>query len=313
MPPPYPHLSVLCNEWIAALEQSYLKTYLDGTLGAGGHAEAVLEHHPEIQLLVGIDQDLSALAISRERLSPWEGKLHFCHDNFKNLKHLLPNLPANRFDGMLFDIGVSSMQFDQAERGFSFMHDGPLDMRMNREGFLTAEIIVNEWSFEELGKILRNYGEEPLWRMIAKTIVKGREQQRIVSTKQLSELLLPSFPYYVKKKSIHPLTLTFQALRIAVNEELHSLTELIPAAIDALAPKGMLGIISFHSLEDRIVKNAFRYAASDKETTSGIAGVFQDKQPIVKLLTTKPITASEEELALNPRSRSAKLRIVQKL
>lgn len=309
----YPHISVLCREWLAGLVDNQLQIYVDGTLGAGGHAEAVLQAHPEIKKMIGIDQDPSALEIAEKRLAPWKDKLILVQGNFGELEDILIQNKIEKIDAMLMDLGVSSMQFDQAERGFSFMNDGPLDMRMNPEQTLSAMEIVNEWSVQEIGRVLREYGEEQQWRQLAKAIVKAREEAPIKTTEQLKNLLRPLFPFWRQKKGIHPLTLTFQALRIAVNRELEVLESVLPIAIDKLSSGGRLGTISFHSLEDRLVKNAFRWAASDKVTTSGIGGVFQDKDPIIKILTGRPLIAADDEVGANPRSRSAKLRIAEKL
>lgn len=280
--------------------------YVDATLGAGGHAEGVLQAHPEIEVFYGFDQDQSALDIAKDRLSPWLGKLKLIHGNFaKSFKQV------NQVDGILMDIGVSSMQLDQAERGFSFMHDGPLDMRMDSTAELTAADVVNTYTEESLGKIFRDYGEEKRWRRAAAALVEYRQKKTIETTFDLKEALKHVLTPLKGKKS-HPMTQVFQALRIYVNSELDVLEKAIPQAIDVLKPGGVLGIITFHSLEDRMVKRAFQHAASDKESTSGIAGVFIDKEPIVNLLTRKPIVPSVEEELENPRSRSAKLRVVEK-
>jgi 16S rRNA (cytosine1402-N4)-methyltransferase len=308
---PYPHLSVLCAEVLRFFSDKHLRVYLDGTLGAGGHAQAVLEAHPEIEIFLAIDQDPDAMQIAKERLKPWEGKLRLIQGNFARLREHLAGLP--QVDGMLFDLGVSSMQLDRPEKGFSFMREGPLDMRMDPHESLTASLVVNTWSERELGRVFRDYGEEKRWRLAAKAIVAAREKKPIETTRELAEVLKPAFPYHKCKPGLHPLTLVFQALRICVNRELEVLEEMLPTAIAALAPGGRLGVISFHSLEDRIVKNALRFAADDKEVTSGIGGVFLDKEPQVKLLTRKPVVPSESEIGQNPRSRSAKLRFIEKL
>jgi 16S rRNA (cytosine1402-N4)-methyltransferase len=203
------------------------------------------------------------------------------------------------------------MQLDQPERGFSFMREGPLDMRMDPNNPINAADIVNTWSEQELGRIFREYGEEKQWRAAARVIVNAREEQSIETTHELANILKPIF--FWKKKGINPLTLIFQALRICVNRELEVVEKIIPEAISCLSSGGRLAIISFHSLEDRIVKNAFRYAASDKEDTFGIGGVFINKTPLVKMVTRKPIEASDQEVARNPRSRSAKLRVIEKI
>lgn len=300
-----PHISVLLEEVCHLFSDVSLKSFIDGTLGAGGHMEALLRAHPELKKPVGFDQDPTALRLAKDRLSPW--KVAFIQSNFADLEKA--NLSG--VDGILLDLGVSSMQFDQAEKGFSFMREGPLDMRMDPLNPLTAEEIINEWSEEQLGKIFRDFGEEKYWRRAAKAVAEKRRLGRIKTTKELAAIINDALPR--KKKEIHPVTQVFQALRISVNRELEVLEEVIPKAIKLLEPKGRLLIITFHSLEDRIVKNAFRQAASDKWDTSGIGGLFLDKTPEVKLVTRKPITPTAREVQQNPRSRSAKLRAVEKL
>ena len=302
----HPHKSVLLKEVLAAFENTPLKVFVDGTLGAGGHSAAILEQYPEIEHFYGIDQDPDAMKIAKERLSPWKGKTHFIAANFSQLdRHI--NKPI---DGILIDLGVSSMQLDRPEKGFSFSKDGPLDMRMDPKGETTAADIINEWSERDLGILFRKYGEEKRWRAAARAICQARIEKPIETTRQLVNTLLPVL--FFKKKGIHPLTLIFQAIRIAVNKELQVIEEVIPKAIKMLRPGGVMAIISFHSLEDRIVKNAFRYAASDTEDTSGRAGDFINKDPQVTILTRKPIIPSDEEISANPRSRSAKMRIIIK-
>lgn len=303
-----PHTSVLAKEVLACFEGVQLRTLVDATVGAGGHSFALLEAHPEIEKLIAIDQDTSALALARKRLQKWEKKVQFIHANFGRLKEVL----VGEVDGILFDLGVSSMQLDQAERGFSFMRDAPLDMRMDPSQSLTAREIVNLWDEQELGRVLREYGEEKRWRHAAHAIVEARTTAPIETTGDLVRLLSPVMGRY-SKKGIHPLTLIFQGLRLAVNRELEVLSEALPVAIAHLRKGGRLAVISFHSLEDRIAKQLFAQNALDKENTSGLAGLFIAKEPVVKILTRKPIVASEEEVKANPRSRSAKLRVVEKL
>lgn len=298
------HQSVLTEEISEIFRGLKIKTFVDGTLGAGGHASRILAEHPEIQHFIGIDQDPLALQISAGKLQPWKDRVTLVRGNFSDLD-------VNSFDGMLLDLGVSSMQLDQPEKGFSFSKEGPLDMRMDPENPLNAAIIVNEWPEQELGRIFREYGEERHWRLAARKIVEARKKQPIATTLELVKILDASLRFG-SKKGIHPLTLVFQALRICVNDELGRVERILPVIIDRLNPGGRLAVISFHSLEDRIVKNAFRYAASDKESTSGIGGVFISKEPAVDLITRKPIVAADAEIALNPRSRSAKLRVVEK-
>lgn len=305
-----PHFPVLQNEVLQAFAGMPLHVYVDATLGAGGHAAAILNAHPEIDLFLGIDQDATALEIARLKLTSWP-TVRLVKSNFSQLPNFLKENHLSHVNGILIDLGVSSMQLDQPERGFSFMREGPLDMRMNREQELTAAEIVNTWSEEDLGRIFREYGEEKRWRAAARAIIQARSKNKMVTTHDLAEALRTVLK--PTKKGISPLTLAFQGLRIAVNDELSVLENLLPQAIEALAPGGRLAVISFHSLEDRIVKNAFRYAASDKENTSGIGGVFIDKEPTATLVTRKPIIAEEEEVKRNPRSRSAKLRILEKI
>lgn len=304
------HISVLAVEWLKFLEGRVIHTYVDGTLGAGGHASLVLSAHPEIQNMIGIDQDAEALALAKQRLLPWVDKVSFCHANFAEIDEVFSGRDIDQVDAILLDLGVSSMQLDQGERGFSFQHTGPLDMRMNRECAISAETIVNTWPEEELGRIFREYGEERSWRRAAKQIVKERGKKALKTTKDLVDVLGPVLKK--GKKNIHPATKIFQALRICVNGELEVLRDFLPKALARLKSGGILGVISFHSLEDRIVKNFLRHEASHKQDTSGLAGLFLEKLPTVDLLTRKPIVASEDEIESNPRSRSAKLRVAEK-
>lgn len=302
------HISVLLDEILTAYEGVNLRTFIDCTLGAGGHAEKILEQHPEIAHFYGIDQDPLAREIAAGRLTPWKEKLTIVPGNFKQLGSF--KLP--KADGILLDLGVSSMQLDLPEKGFSFSREGPLDMRMDPSSLLTAEVIVNTYSEKELGRIFRDYGEEKQWRLAAYLIVKARTEQPFKTTLDLDKILTHRLKAK-SKKGIHPLTLIFQALRIAVNDELGVLEAVLPQALENLNPGGRLAVISFHSLEDRIVKNFFRYEEDDKEKTSGLAGLFLDKEPSIKRITHKPIVAGEDEIKINPRSRSAKLRVVEKL
>jgi len=307
----FPHLSVLVNQILDSFAVNTIKVFVDGTLGAGGHAEHILKKHPEITHFIGFDQDPSALGIAKERLKPWESKLHLINANFEDFDHHLDKLGISKIDGMMLDLGVSSMQLDQPEKGFSFMKDGPLDMRMDPSKQLTAESVVNEWSEQDIARVLRDYGEEKQWRSAARAIVAARKEKPITTTGELAAVLRPVLAWKAKK-GINPLTLSFQGLRICVNRELEVLENVLPKAIDRLNSGGRLAVISFHSLEDRIVKNILRFAADDKYDTSGIGGVFLDKDPVVHLITRKPLIADEQEIAQNPRSRSAKLRVIEK-
>lgn len=304
-----PHESVLLEEVLIAFSQTKLNVFVDGTLGAGGHSAAILKKHPEIETFLGIDQDPDALKIATKRLNLWKEKVQFQRGNFSDLKEHLANQGIEKIDGLLLDLGVSSMQFDRADRGFSLKNDGPLDMRMDPSESLNAEEVVNTWSEEELARIFRNYGEEKRWRAAARVIVRARP---IYTTLELVDVLTAALGR-PKKGKIHPATLVFQALRLAVNRELERVETVIPQAMNCLRPGGRLAIISFHSLEDRIVKKQFRYLADDKVNTRGVGGVFLSKDPVVKAVTRKPVAPKVEEIERNPRSRSAKLRVVEKL
>jgi len=270
-----------------------LRTFFDGTLGAGGHSAMILETHPEIERLIACDRDPSAIEIAKEKLQPWSDKVELIQGNFSEINRYLDEKKIPCVDGIFLDLGVSSMQLDQEERGFSFSQDGPLDMRMDTEQRLTAEEIINQFSEKELGRIFQEYGEEPRWKRAAKCVVTERRKKRITTTKQLAEIFEKNFSRL--RGRLHPATLVFQALRIYVNQELEALDQALSHGIDRLCPKGRMGVISFHSLEDRMVKQRFR-AEKGKLT----------------LLNRKPICPSKEEMRENPRSRSAKLRFVEK-
>lgn len=302
------HISVLLNECLDAFNGVDLKVFVDGTLGAGGHSEAILAAHPEMEHLVGIDQDQDALEIAKKRLS---GNITFIHGNFSDLSAHLNKLKFEQVDGILVDLGVSSMQLDRSERGFSFMRDGPLDMRMDQKGVLTAADIVNTWEERDIANIIFRYGEEKQSRRIARAICEAREKKAFQTTLELANCIEKNVKRI--KWDIHPATKAFQAIRIAVNGELERLEQFLGQALHALRKGGRLAVITFHSLEDRIVKQRFVYEASDKESTSGIGGMFLPKEPKIKILTRKPYEATEEEVKQNPRSRSAKLRVIEKL
>ncbi|MFT4552281.1 MAG: 16S rRNA (cytosine1402-N4)-methyltransferase [Chlamydiales bacterium] len=306
-----PHVSVLLEEFLDFFEGKELKTFVDCTLGAGGHAKALLEKHPEIELFIGFDQDPLALEIAKENLLSFHHKTLLIRSNFSDILMHLTNKNISGVDGMFFDIGVSSMQLDQAQKGFSFMQDGPLDMRMDPRISLTAEEIVNKWSQSELATIIQEYGEERHWRAIAREIVSARRRKRITTTKELADIITTTVGGGAHQR-IHPATRVFQALRIKVNDELGVLEATLPKAIDLLLPGGRLGVISFHSLEDRIVKQVFKNEASSKKNLIGAPDDLIKKESRVKILTKKPIYASQEEIRSNARSRSAKLRFIEK-
>lgn len=285
------HISVLQQPILELFQEKTLNSFIDATLGAAGHSLAMLKEHPELTHLIGFDRDTSALEIARSLLPATSILIH---SNYRHLASKLAEHNINQVDGILFDIGVSSMQLDQAQRGFSFQQDGPLDMRMDDTQSLTAEDVVSSYPEDKLANIIFNYGEERASRRIAKAIVTARRRERIDTTHKLVAVIESVLP---RRGRISPATKTFQALRIEVNSELESLEVALEQALKLLAPGGILAVISFHSLEDRIVKNLFR--AQDKEE--------------FHLLTKKPLIASSEESRKNPRSRSAKLRAIQKL
>lgn len=277
------HVPVLMREVLEVFAGKNLRIFFDGTLGAGGHARAILESHPEIERYIGCDRDPRAHELATANLLPWREKVVFVRGSYADQ---IQNVDGC-IDGFLIDIGVSSMQLDEKERGFSFMGDAPLDMRMDPEGELTAETIVNRYPEAELARIFYEYGEERRSRQVAKAIVEARRKRRIRTTKELVDVVKP----VATRGRLHPATLVFQALRIVVNDELGQLERGIDAAIGKLCPGGRMAVISFHSLEDRIVKNHLR-----------------DAKDRLNVLTKKPICASAEEIRANPRSRSAKLR-----
>ncbi|RMG89611.1 MAG: 16S rRNA (cytosine(1402)-N(4))-methyltransferase RsmH [Chloroflexi bacterium] len=285
---------------------------IDGTLGAGGHTRAFLD--AGVQEVLGLDVDPQALAIARENLAPYGGRIHIVHASYTTMAAEAQRLGWDAVDGILLDLGVSSMQLDTPERGFAFRHDAPLDMRFTPNSDLpTAADILNTYDATQLAEIFFRYGEERYSRQIARAVVNARP---LSTTRQLADLIAKTVPRPKKQKgrkdNIHPATRVFQALRIAVNEELQAVEAVLPMAIALLRPGGRLGVISFHSLEDRIVKQYFRDAAIEIVPPPGMASL-PARQAQVRLITRKPLMAAEEEIAQNPRSRSAKLRIVEKL
>ena len=308
----FQHLSVLPDEVIAFLQPADGKSYLDGTLGGGGHAALILEKAPRA-LLVGIDRDRSALAAAGERLATYGEQVRLLHGDFADLTGLLNSIGVTALDGFILDLGVSSHQLDTRERGFSFQQDAPLDMRMDTSGGETAADLVNDLPEPELERIIAEYGEERWAKRIAAFIVRERAEAPISTTFRLVDIIKGAVPKAKWDERIHPATRTFQALRIAVNSELESLERGMRAALDLLKPGGRGVIISFHSLEDRIVKHVFREFAEGCTCPRQLPICVCGRQPRVKGLTGRPVTATEEETGHNPRARSAKLRAVEKL
>jgi 16S rRNA (cytosine1402-N4)-methyltransferase len=283
---------------------------IDGTLGAGGHSRALLECG--VKHVLGLDLDTSALTIAQENLSEFADRAIVKHSSYVNMREQAEAIGWDQVDGILLDLGLSSMQLDTPERGFAFMYDAPLDMRFDlTSANPTAAELVNSLSAADLADIFFKYGEEKQSRKIAQAIV---EKRPIETTKQLAEVIEKSVPriYHKKQKSIHPATLVFQALRIVVNRELQSVEQVLPIAVDLLRPGGRLAVISFHSLEDRIVKQTFKDMATEIIAPPGMASI-EEKDAIIDLVTRKPLVADESEIQQNPRSRSAKLRVVEKL
>lgn len=306
------HLSVLQDEVIRFLEPADGKIYLDGTLGGGGHAALILEKAPEA-LLIGIDRDQEALAAAGQRLAAYRERIHLLHGDFAGVAGQLNSLGITALDGFILDLGVSSHQLDTRERGFSFQQDAPLDMRMDTSSGETAADLVNELPEQELERIIGEYGEERWAKRIASFIVRERTESPITTTFRLVDIIKGAVPKAKWDERIHPATRTFQALRIAVNSELESLELGMRAALDLLKPGGRGVIISFHSLEDRIVKHIFREYAEGCTCPRQLPVCACGKKPRVKVLTSRPVTAAQAETDNNPRARSAKLRAVEKL
>ncbi len=306
------HVSVLLDECIEGLKIRPDGIYVDGTLGGAGHSFEIAKRL-ETGRLIGIDRDPVALQAAKKRLEPYQEKVTLVHSNFCEIKSVLENLEIPAVDGILLDLGVSSPQLDDSSRGFSYMADAPLDMRMNGNDALTAEEIVNNWSYEELRRIFYDYGEERYAPQIAAAICRVREGKPIRTTLELVDVIRSAMPAVALREKQHPAKRTFQAIRIAVNDELGSVRKVMDGAIAKLAKGGRLAIITFHSLEDRIVKNAMVEAAKGCTCPPEFPMCVCGKKPIVTLVNRKPIVSKEEELEANPRARSAKLRICEKL
>ncbi len=304
------HIPVLLKETVELLQCKKGGTYVDCTVGAGGHAERILELTSPDGKVVGIDQDEEILKIAGERLKRFGERVRLMHGNFLDIKGIMKD---ERADAILFDLGVSSYQLEDKERGFSFMSDAPLDMRMDKKAEITAADIVNSASERELSDIIFKYGEERFAKRIASFIVKERETKPVATTLQLSNIITKAVPARFHPRDIHPATRTFQALRIAVNHELEILERSLLDAVDILKPKGRMCVISFHSLEDRIVKRAFQRLEKGCICPPKIPICQCGIKPSMKIITKKPVAPAEEEINANPRARSAKLRAAEKL
>ena len=307
----FEHIPVLKDETIELLNIKENGTYVDGTLGAGGHSKAILEK-AKIKRLIGIDQDDDALLAAKENLKSFENVI-FVHDNFKNIDKILENLDETEVDGILVDIGVSSYQIDEADRGFSFRYDAKLDMRMDKTNSFSAYELVNEYSEEELTRVIKDYGEEKFAKSIARHILKAREQKTIETTKELENIILSSVPRYRGQDGKSNVQRTFQAIRIEVNSELDVLKEFLNKAISKLKKGGRLAVISFHSLEDRIVKQKFKELSTGCICPPDFPICVCGHKASIKLITKHPVVASEDELNKNSRSSCAKLRVIEKI
>lgn len=288
----------MCKEILDYLKIKQGDYILDATIGTGGHAQVILEAIGPGGRLIGIDRDLDSLLFAKNRLKEYSQNFTLVHDDFRNLDKILKDCKINKVDGMLFDLGVSSFQLDNPERGFSFRFDSPLDMRLDRNGYICAYDLINYLSEQELSSILKTFGEERWHNRIAHTLVEERHKSPITTTSQLAQLVTKAIPYRLQFQKIHPATRTFQAIRIAVNRELESLEEALNKSFEFIKPAGRICVISFHSLEDRIVKRKFKLLF---------------KEGIVNIITPKPVHPAESEIQENSRSRSAKLRVAERL
>ena len=306
------HVSVLLNECLEGLNIKENGIYVDGTLGGAGHSSEILKRLSKEGRLIGIDQDTDALKAAKERLKDYSN-VTFVHSNISNIENVLNNLNIDGVDGILMDLGVSSYQLDEGERGFSYMKDAPLDMRMNRENDFSAYNVVNEYSEEDLYRIIRDYGEEKFAKRIASFIVENRQEKNIETTLELVEIIKNAIPAKARREGPHPAKRTFQAIRIEVNSELSILNKTIEDGVEKLNKGGRMAIITFHSLEDRIVKNKFRDLAVSCRCPKEFPVCVCGEKAKVKIISRKAIEPTKEEVEINPRSRSAKLRVIEKL
>lgn len=305
------HVSVLLEETIEGLRIRPDGIYVDGTLGGGGHSLEIVKRL-DSGLLIGLDQDIHAIEAAKKRLSGYQDKIRIVHSNFEQTAEYLEAFGIAKIDGLVLDLGVSSAQLDISERGFSYRTDAPLDMRMNEQQSFSAYELVNTYSEEDLRRIISEYGEENWSAKIAKVIVDRRSQKKIETTLELVELIRIAVPKKFRDDGIHPAKRTFQAIRIEVNRELEILEETVCSVFEKLSFGGRICIITFHSLEDRIIKNVYKQLSSGCTCPKEFPVCVCGKKPLGKIITKKPIVASKEELEANPRARSAKLRILEK-
>ena len=311
----FKHITVLLNEAVDGLNIKPNGTYVDCTLGGGGHSGLILSKLSENGKLYSFDQDITAINFNKDKFKEENelGKINFIKSNFRNISEELNKRNILGVDGILYDLGVSSPQFDNADRGFSYNYDAPLDMRMDQSQSLTARDVVNDWSYEQLVRIFFRYGEEKFAKSIARRIEKVRQQTPIETTDQLVDLIKEAIPAKARRKGGHPAKKAFQAIRIAVNDELGALEESLEQALDLLNPGGRISVITFQSLEDRLVKVMFKQKTSLPELPPGLPVIPDSQKVEYKLITRKPIVPSEDEITHNNRAHSAKLRIIEKL
>lgn len=311
----FKHITVLLNEAVDGLNIKPDGTYVDCTLGGGGHSGLILSKLSENGKLYSFDQDITAINFNKDKFKEENelGQINFIKSNFRNISEELNKRNILGVDGILYDLGVSSPQFDNADRGFSYNYDAPLDMRMDQSQSLTARDVVNDWSYEQLVRIFFRYGEEKFAKSIARRIEKVRQQTPIETTGQLVDLIKEAIPAKARRKGGHPAKKTFQAIRIAVNDELGALEESLEKALDLLNPGGRISVITFQSLEDRLVKVMFKQKTSLPELPPGLPVIPDSQKVEYKLITRKPIVPSEDEITHNNRAHSAKLRIIEKL
>ncbi len=308
----FKHVSVLFEETMDALKIKPEGIYADGTLGGGGHSFGILSRSTHAKL-IGIDQDQDAIAAAKKRLAAFSDRVTFVNRNFSEISSILKDLGVAEIDGAVLDLGVSSYQLDEADRGFSYMHDAPLDMRMNRQNTKSAYTVVNEYSKDELTRIFYEYGEENWSKRVAEFILDRRSEKPIETTGELVEIIKAAIPKGARQEGSHPAKRIFQAIRIEVNDELSILEQAVEDFIHALAPGGRLAVITFHSLEDRIVKNTMKRLATGCTCPKDFPVCVCGKVPEIKMISRKPILPSKAEQEKNPRSKSAKLRVAEKI
>ena len=309
----FEHKTVLLEEAVEGLQINPDGIYVDCTLGGAGHSEAILKRLTGSGKLYAFDQDLTAIENAKKQLSQYGSQVEIIHNNFVQLKSELNKRGVHQVDGILYDLGVSSPQFDVPERGFSYQHDAPLDMRMNQEDEINAKVIVNEWPYEKLVSIFFRYGEEKFSKQVARNIERARSEKTIETTGELVELIKDAIPAPARRKGGHPAKRIFQALRIAVNDELSRFENSLEQSIELMKKGGRTAVITFHSLEDKIAKSTFKKYAEVPELMLGMPVIPEEYLPELKLITRKPILPTDTELTINRRAHSAKLRIAEKL